>query len=295
MWAGTTGFVAVSAGHLLRRPCIVHVAGGELVALRDIRYGGCLHWWGRALEYLVLRGATRVSAASTPIIEQIGGFGVDALRIPLGIDRERWPVAAPRPRDPVATARLVHVASLNRVKDQPTLLRALRLLVSGGARVHLDIVGEDALRGQIQALARSLELEAHVTFHGFQTQAGLRPIVASAHVHVVSSVHEAGPVSVLEAALSGVPTAGTAVGHVCEWMPHAALGTTPGDSAGLAAAILALLNDEELRLRVARTAQALAMAADADFTAARFLEAYAAMVDPHHGSMPNAAHTDNIV
>ena len=287
MWAGSPGVVAVATARLLRKPCLVHVAGGELVALRDIGYGGCLHWWGRARERFVMRGATRVSAASTPIIEQIAAFGVRALRIPLGVDRESWPLVAPRRRDPMAAARLVHVASLNRVKDQSTLLHAMRLLATGGANFHLDIVGEDTLRGEMQMLANNLELAPYVTFHGFRTQRALRPILETAHVHIVSSLHEAGPVALLEAAMLGVPTAGTEVGHVREWMPDAALGARPGDPAGLAAAIRALLNDEELRLRVGREAQARAVATDADFTAARFLEAY--------GSMPNAAHTDNIV
>jgi len=287
MWSGAPGFVAVAAAKLMRRPCLVHVAGGELVALHAIGYGGCLHWWGRARERFVLRGATQVSAASAPIIEQIGGFGVRALRIPLGVDRSRWPLAAPRHRDPTTIARLVHVASLNRIKDQPTLLRALRVLVEGGAKVHLDIVGEDTLRGEMQSLARELGLVSFVTFHGFKTQGALRPIMESAHVHLVSSLHEAGPVAILEAAMLGVPTAGTAVGHLREWMPAAALGVNPGDAAGLAEAIRVLLDDEELRLRIGREAQARAAATDADFTAARFLEVY--------GSMPNAVHTDNIV
>ena len=287
MWAGAPGVVGVAAAKLLRKPCLVHVAGGELVALHDIDYGDCLHWWGRARERFVMRGATRVSAASAPIIEQIARFGVGALRIPLGVDREAWPPAAPRRRDPLAAARLVHVASLNRVKDQPTLLQAMRLLVDGGANIHLDVVGEDTLRGAMQALTARLGLAPFVTFHGFRTQRELRPIMESAHVHIVSSLHEAGPIAMLEAAMLGVPTAGTAVGHVREWMPNAALGATPGDAPGLASAIRALLGDEDLRLRMGHEAQARAVAADADFTAARFLEVY--------GSMPNTAHTDDIV
>jgi glycosyltransferase involved in cell wall biosynthesis len=287
MWAGAVGFVSVASARLMRRPCLVHVAGGELAALHDIGYGGCLHWWGRARERFVMRGATHVSAASMPIIEQIATLGVRASRIPLGVDRERWPVAAPRRRDPAMTARLVHVASLNRVKDQSILLHAMRLLIGEGTKLHLDIVGEDTLGGRMQALARDLELLPFVSFHGFQTQVGLRPIVESAHVHIVSSLHEAGPLAMLEAAIVGVPTAGTAVGHVREWMPDAALGANTGDPAGLAAAIGALVNDEDLRLRVAREAQTRAVAMDADFTAVRFLEVY--------GSMSNAAQTDNMV
>jgi hypothetical protein len=39
---------------------------------------------------------------------------------------------------------------------------------------------------------------------------------------VVSSRHEAGPVAVLAAAVAGVPTIGTCVGHIAERAPSAA-------------------------------------------------------------------------
>ena len=70
--------------------------------------------------------------------------GVQAQRVPLGVDLQRWPL---RHRCAAAgrAARLVHVASLNRVKDQGTLLRALRILADGGRDFHLDVVGEDTL------------------------------------------------------------------------------------------------------------------------------------------------------
>jgi glycosyltransferase involved in cell wall biosynthesis len=76
------------------------------------------------------------------------------------------------------------------------------------------------------------------------TQRQLRPIVEQAHVNVISSLYQAGPLVVLESAVAGVPTVGTAVGHVAEWAPHAALAVPVGDPAALAAAIGRLVDDE---------------------------------------------------
>jgi glycosyltransferase involved in cell wall biosynthesis len=273
IWAGGTGFVGVAAAKLLGIPSVVHVAGGELAALPEIGYGGRLHWWGRLRETCVLRGADRVTAASAPIIGQIEALGVRARRVPLGVNLESWPVAAPRPRERGA-ARLIHVASLNRVKDQPTLLLALRILSDRGYEVLLDIVGEDTLGGEMQALAQRLALSPRVRFHGFQTQAALRPLMEAAHVHVVSSLHEAGPLAMIEAAVAGIPTAGTAVGHVVEWAPHAASRAHCGDAASLADGIAAMLDDDSLRMSLAREAQKIAMAEDARFTAAEFESIY---------------------
>ena len=91
---------------------------------------------------------------------------------------------------------------------------------------------------------------------------------------VLSSRHETGPLVMLEAAVAGVPTVSTAVGHVCEWSPDAAIAVSVGDWAGLAQAISKILEDEELRLRIARAAQQRAVREDADYTATCFQALY---------------------
>ncbi len=276
IWSGPCGVVAVAAGRLAGIPSVVHVAGGELVALRTIGYGGRLSWRGRLREWLVRRAATVMTAASTPLLAQMAALGRPGRRVPLGVDLQRWPVRSAQRRDTSLPVRLIHVASLNEVKDQATLLRAMALLAADGVDFRLDIVGEDTLGGRVQALARELRLAARVRFHGFRTQAQLRPLLEAAHVHVVSSLHEAGPLVLLEAAVLGVPTVGTAVGHLVEWAPDAALAVPPGDAPALAAAIRRLVADEELRLQLAGVAQQRAVSEDADHAAALFEELHAA-------------------
>jgi len=273
-WIGRHTAAAIGAATLLRVPSLVHVAGGELVALPDIGYGGCLTWRGRALTGAVLRSAAQVTCASAPIVELIARSGVEAQRVPLGVDLELWPPRAPTRRRASERPRLVHIASLNAVKDQPTLLRALRLLADAGRDFHLDLIGEDTLGGRVQAMAAELGLAQRITFHGFLTQRALRPIVEAAHVALITSRHETGPVAVLEAALAGVPTAGTNVGHIAEWSPHAALAVPCQDPAALAGALVTLLDDEGLRLRLAGEAQRRAELENADYTARGFNEIY---------------------
>jgi glycosyltransferase involved in cell wall biosynthesis len=278
IWSGSCGLVAVVAGVLLRIPTLVHVAGGELVALPEIGYGGLLGWRGRARERLTLRAASRVSAASAPVVTAIGALGVQALRVPLGVDLTVWPAREPVRRHARATARLIHVGSLNRVKDQPTLLLAIAELARGGVDLHLDVVGEDTLGGEVQRLAGQLGLATRVTFHGFLPQRLLRPLVEAADLIVVASRHEAGPLVVLEAAAAGVPTVGTAVGHIAEWAPAAAIAVPVADPPALAGAIARVLADEELRLRLAHEALKRATREDADHTARAFQGIYAGLV-----------------
>lgn len=269
IWGGDCGIATVVAARSLGIPCAIHLAGGELAALPEIDYGGALHWYRRPLERACLRRADAVTAASRPMLDAIATLGVHAKRIPLGVDLRGWPPFAPRRRAAGECARLIHVASLNRVKDQPTLLRSLALLAARHD-FHLDIVGEDTLAGAVQALTHELRLTPRVRFHGFLPQRELRPLMELAHLHVMSSRHEAGPLAALEAAVAGVPTAGTDVGHLREWAPHAALTAPVGDAPALAAAIGRLLDDEELRFGLALAAAGIAVREDADHTATLF-------------------------
>jgi glycosyltransferase involved in cell wall biosynthesis len=274
IWSGPCGLVAVVTAKILGIPSVIHVAGGELAALPEIGYGGRLRWQGRVREAVVLRAASAITTASAPVVKTLSGLGLAAQRVPLGVDLNTWPPHEPVRRRSVEPARLIHVASLNRVKDQSTLLTALAALVAAGLSFEMDIVGEDTLQGEMQALAAQLGLSQKVRFRGFLTQRQLRPLMEAAHLLVMSSRHETGPLAMLEAAVAGVPTVGTAVGHLAEWAPSAAISVPVGDWAALAESVGKLLNDEERRLRIAHEALRRATREDADYTGRQFQALY---------------------
>lgn len=277
-WALPTGALASILGFLVRRPVVLHLAGGELQAMSDIHYGGSQTWRGRLQVRTALRGAAHITVA-TPGMEQAAGrLGAAVHRLVLGVDVRCWPAVALRPFAPRERARLIHVASLNRVKDQGTLLRAVAVLRGRKVAFHLDLVGEDTLHGEVQELAATLGLNECVTFHGFLPHDDLQPLMSRAHLHVMSSRHEAGEVVTLEAAMCGVPTVGTNVGRVADWAPDAAVAVPVADADALAEGIARLLDDDTARLRIAREAQRRALAADADATAARVNEIYRQVV-----------------
>jgi glycosyltransferase involved in cell wall biosynthesis len=278
IWSGTPGLVAVVAARFLRIPSLVHVAGGELVALPAIGYGGRLTWKGRMREAAILRAATQVSAASGPMIATLAALGIEASRVPLGVDLEMWPARLPVRRSALQPARLIHVASLNRVKDQPTLLHALALLRRWGIDFEMHIVGEDTLGGEVQALAARLGLAGQVRFHGFLPHRTLRPLLESSDLMMMSSRHEAGPLALHEAAVVGVPTVGTAVGQIADWAPQAALAAPVGEPKLLAEHAAALLRDEDLRLRIAQEAWVRATRENADTTARSFEAIYTSLM-----------------
>src|SRR5262249_52477108 len=63
-WATESGLLAALAGRWLGIPTLVSLAGGELVALRDINYGDQRIAWERLKIAASLRLATAVSAGS---------------------------------------------------------------------------------------------------------------------------------------------------------------------------------------------------------------------------------------
>ena len=83
--------------------------------------------------------------------------------IPLGADTRIFhppPGRAPDPRN------LVHIGSLNRVKDQDLLVRAMAELRGLGVDAHLTIVGGDTMNGHHARLASELGVDDRITFTG---------------------------------------------------------------------------------------------------------------------------------
>ncbi len=272
-WSGL-GAVGALVGALTRVPVVLTLPGGDVVGLPDIGYGKLLSRFGRLQLRFAARRARQVNTPSHFMRELAAKQGIEATVVPLGVDLSRWPPASPRPRDRVAPLRLLHVASLNRVKDQPTLLEATALLRAAGVQLELAIAGLDTLGGEIQRMADRMGLTAEVRFLGQMTHAELRPWFDWADLLVMTSRHEAGPLVMLEAAVAGVPTVGTCVGHLADHSPAAALAVPIRDAQSLCEAIRHLAIEEERRLTMAAAAQAIATRYDAAFTARTFVNIY---------------------
>jgi glycosyltransferase involved in cell wall biosynthesis len=285
-WLSSTSTLALLAGRALGAPVLASLGGGELVGLRQIGYGGRLSALARLHVAVALRGARAVSAGSRYALAPLLPRRPDARWLPLGAESapeergERGDPPSPQ-RSAGPPWRLLHVASINRVKGPEVLLGALAIaraeLRSGGHGAEpllLDWVGFDTLDGAAQRMAGELGLGDAVRFHGWRPHADALALCRQAHLYVQSSYHESQGVAVCEAAVAGLPTVGSAVGLAAELAPAAALTTPPGDAAGLARALVGLLGDERRRLALGRAARAWAQAHDAGWTARQFTRIY---------------------
>lgn len=275
---GDAGAHAAVAGWRHRLPVLLHLAGGEPLPHTSEAYGCRVSWRGRLSLRVATGGASRVTVA-TPYMQQLAtAMGLSTELVPLGVALDRWPVRAPRPRDPSRPARLLHVGDLRPVKGQATLLAAVALLRERGMVCELDVAGFDTTGGELQRSPEALRVAGVTRWHGLLARAPLHALAERADILLHSSRHEAGPLAVLEAAVVGVPTVGTAVGHVAEWAPDAAVAVPVGDAGAMAREIEALLADEPRRMRIAREAQRRAIAHDADYTARSFERIYDELV-----------------
>jgi glycosyltransferase involved in cell wall biosynthesis len=270
---------AALLGARYRLPVLYHAEGGDLVRLADIGFGARCTARGRLAQRAAIRGATRVSVPSVYMQRLASELAVDAELVPVGVALDKWPAASPRPRDPGRPARLLHVGDLRAVKAQDVLLAAARKLHDDGVDFVLDVVGLDTMSGALQCSADAQAIASKLRFHGHLERDALRSFMLDADLLLVTSRHEGSPIAMLEAAVVGVPTAGTAVGHLFDWAPRAAVAVRIGDAEALARETAALLSNDERRLEIATEAQRRAVSYDADYTALAFERIYDELVN----------------
>ncbi|MEA4822500.1 MAG: polysaccharide pyruvyl transferase CsaB [Clostridiaceae bacterium] len=148
-----------------------------------------------------------------------------------------------RPGDVVC----VIAARLTKIKDIPTLLRAMRRAVESAPKLHLVIAGDGEDRESLLALTRELELTKSVTFAGWVKD--MRAFFAAADINVICSLSETFPYSVSEGIREGCATVVSDVGGLSEMVEHGVSGFIfqPRDAEALAKAISSLALDEVLR------------------------------------------------
>ncbi len=240
-WALPTGFAAVALGKFLHVPSIVSVLGAETANLPEIDYGNLRHSFTRQLTLRTCRHADTLIALTQAQIEALRSYGIDRedIRvIPPAVDANLFQYS--EKLFPRTSLRCLHVANLNEVKDQETLLQAFALIAKQ-CDARLRIAGRDYLGGRIQVLAERLGVMERVEFLGFQTQQQLLEQYRWADILLHTSLHEGGGVVIAEAAATGVVVCGTNVGLIADLGRDRAVIVEPGDHIALAREVLNLL------------------------------------------------------
>jgi glycosyltransferase involved in cell wall biosynthesis len=170
----------------------------------------------------------------------------------------------------------VCIARLEKQKNHAMLIEAFQKGPALATCTHLLIVGDGSERAHLQSRVRDCGLQGRIHFLGQRSD--VPQILAAADVFVLASQNEGNPLSVMEAMAAGLPVVATAVGGIRELVANQQTGllVTPGHDAGLAAAMLLLLQNLEMRRGMAVAAAQHAMRT---FSAARMAQEYARLYE----------------
>jgi glycosyltransferase involved in cell wall biosynthesis len=165
----------------------------------------------------------------------------------------------------------VCVARIAPQKNHALLLKAFAQGPASDPNAHLVLVGEGALREQLEQQAKNLGLAGQAHFLGLR--ADIPDVLGAMDVFVLSSDYEGNPLSVMEAMASGLPTVSTAVGGVPDLFESGKEGlmVQPGDVQGLSNAMATLLRNREARQSMGMAA---ARRARKNYDVSRMVQAY---------------------
>lgn len=142
------------------------------------------------------------------------------------------------------------------IKDLETLVEAFALVSRECADAWLLMIGDGPTREAVDATARRTGVAARVRFTGWTEN--LPAVYGAIDVCALSSLNEGTPVALIEAMAAGKAVAATTVGGVPDVVVEGRTGllVPPRDAPRLAAALVRLARDPELRTRMGREARA---------------------------------------
>lgn len=120
-----------------------------------------------------------------------------------GIEPAKFDSPQPMPKGP---CRLVAIGRLVEQKGQLALIKAMAEVQED---LHLTLIGDGDMRGQIEALIRKHKLGANITLTGWADEARIKDELAAAHALVMPSFAEGLPMVVMEAMAAARPVIAT--------------------------------------------------------------------------------------
>jgi len=144
-----------------------------------------------------------------------------------------------------------YVGRLSKEKGVRYLIEAASLLKRKVKTFKLIIIGEGPEKKELEYLTRSKGLEQYIIFAGFQRD--IEKWLPALDLFILPSLTEGTPMALLEAMSMGIPVIATSVGGVPMIVKSGVNGllVAPADSKELGLNILTLINNPDLRCKVA--------------------------------------------
>ena len=221
-----------------------------------------------AVPRAMMRWAARRADASigvcSALMDVLRGWGIDGQRLHVmrnGVDLERFrPLPQAQVRQELGlegAPLLLSVGHLVERKGHHLAIEALPALLRSHPQARLAIVGDGTERERLQALARSLGVEARVHFAGAVPNEQLLRWYSAADALILASSREGWANVLLEAMACGTPVVATRIWGTPEVVTPASGGVLfePREAPALAAAVQRLLQAMPDRAQVRRYAE----------------------------------------
>lgn len=249
-------------GCFLDRLQVPYVVALKGVAADELRFE---RGWNRARFHLLSRLERRNARRADRVVVTSAHSRDVAIReygltpgsvgvVPEGIDVEAWGGFVRPPRTETAPPAIVSVARQYRRKNTAALVRAMAHVRQAVPGARLTVVGEGPELPRLRVLVDSLGLDETVALVGsLASAAEVRAELARSDVFCLPSRQEGFGIVFLEAMAAGLPIVAADCGAVPETAPHGevAILVAPDDVGGLAAALIRLLQDPDMRARLA--------------------------------------------
>jgi glycosyltransferase involved in cell wall biosynthesis len=260
--AGTLGRVAALIAFPRRRarPVVIHTYHGHSLTGY---FSGRTASVFRLIERLLAPVSDVLIAVSDEVRDELAALGIAArdrfVVVPLGFDLAPFTVDADERRGrrerlrrelgisdeaPLVTA----IARLVPIKRIDRFLRLAVTVADERSEARFLVVGDGELRDALRASPEARALDRRLIWTGFRRD--VADVCFASDVVVLTSDNEGTPVSLIEAQASGTPVVSTRVGGVAS-VVRAGKVVDRGDEPALAAAVSAVLGDDELAERAA--------------------------------------------
>lgn len=238
---------AARAAKLRGRPVVLALHGGQLPEFAR-RHGS------RVAR--LLRMADAVVAPSGYLRDALSRFRSGIEVIPNAIDLARYPFRL-RAR---ATARMVWLRAYHRIYNPEMAVEVLWRVRAERREARLVMYGadKDGSLEKAREAARRLGVEEALELRTAVRKEAVGEALAEADIFLNTANIDNAPVSVLEAMACGLCVVSTDAGGVPYLVGDGALLVKPGDADGMARAVLRMLGEEGLSLRLSAAARQVA-------------------------------------
>jgi L-malate glycosyltransferase len=247
-----TNLMLIPAAKLARVPVVIgsHRQLGDLLTPAQFR-----------AQLAMFRWCDRVVCNSRAAADRLRQAGLPERKLVVvgnGLPPQAFAETAPALPRLEGILRVGMIARMNAAyKNHRTFLRAAALLYPRFSKVEFVLVGDGALRQELERDAAELGLQDHVRFLGDRRD--ISAILASIDVSVVPSASESLSNVILESMAAGVAVVASAVGGNSELGGDGrALLVPPNDEEALAAGLERVLANTEFRSAMSRKARKFA-------------------------------------